>query len=516
MKHYKAITCYLLLFFPLLGSSQLNTTGNFGKQGSFSVSLSLDTSMRVDTIFLFMKAGFFDTSEGVVYISTMDIDSIYRFHIDAERNEGEFQLMYNIPEANTDLYGSNFKYFPLFPYNRWRDKDSVHIHVKHRWPGNRLTGIWHYDFNFSLSGKGSLKYIAKYRADTTFVRGNFAYNPNSFDTLSCQYIDLYQEKMEKALGILNEYKPFLPVRDYDLLRMDVVTFRAKSRFTSLWMFYHNLLVYRDDSSRLRFKASFAKYTSNVNNLLAGISLSNRARSKELIDYTLGRINFEHLLNTGVADQEVIFREIISKYTGVFRDKLLVTFFLQQKGSQGIAQRYDKVLAIVKDRECLATLKDLRGRIPGFPVYVSSLPDTSGHAVKLTDFKGMTVFVDFWSTGCGACSGYYKSVLKQAKTQLAAHGNIVFVSISMDRGKDFWLKSIRSGEYTSDDGDVINLYTNGEGSNNELIRYYKIDLIPQFMIIRPDGNIHKFYENRLSEEISNTDALVKTLLSFSSN
>lgn len=111
-------------------------------------------------------------------------------------------------------------------------------------------------------------------------------------------------------------------------------------------------------------------------------------------------------------------------------------------------------------------------------------NTKGEKVKLTDFKGKYVYIDVWATWCGPCLQEIPS-LKKLEEKFRDK-NIVFVSISVDEMKNIekWKtmvanKSLAGVQLISDDN-----------FNSKFIKDYKINSIPRFILIDPNGNIVK--------------------------
>ena len=92
-------------------------------------------------------------------------------------------------------------------------------------------------------------------------------------------------------------------------------------------------------------------------------------------------------------------------------------------------------------------------------------------------------LDFWYTGCAACSDM-SLVLKPIAQK--KDSNVVFITISIDKDKKTWLESLKSGKYSSDD--EINLYTEGKGDNSEIMRHYMTRGYPMIMVIDRFGKI----------------------------
>jgi len=113
----------------------------------------------------------------------------------------------------------------------------------------------------------------------------------------------------------------------------------------------------------------------------------------------------------------------------------------------------------------------------------------GGTTSLSDLKGKYVYVDIWATWCGPCKREIPS-LKKVEAQY--HGkNIAFVSISVDdarrsgtleKAHESWKKMIAEKELGG-----IQLFSD-KAWQSDFVRGYKIDGIPRFILIDPDGNI----------------------------
>lgn len=114
---------------------------------------------------------------------------------------------------------------------------------------------------------------------------------------------------------------------------------------------------------------------------------------------------------------------------------------------------------------------------------------AGGTTSLSDLKGKYVYVDVWATWCGPCKREIPS-LKEVEKKY--HGkNIEFVSISVDdarrSGSDekahaAWKKMVAEKELGG-----IQLFSD-KAWQSDFVRNYKINGIPRFILIDPDGNI----------------------------
>jgi peroxiredoxin len=116
-----------------------------------------------------------------------------------------------------------------------------------------------------------------------------------------------------------------------------------------------------------------------------------------------------------------------------------------------------------------------GKAPDF-----AQADNSGKIVKLSDFKGKYVLVDFWASWCLPCRAENPNIVK-ASQQLSMR-NFTVLGISLDKEKDSWLHAIKQ--------DSLNwpqLSDLGYWGNNVSVKYYVYD-IPANYLIGPDGTI----------------------------
>lgn len=107
-----------------------------------------------------------------------------------------------------------------------------------------------------------------------------------------------------------------------------------------------------------------------------------------------------------------------------------------------------------------------------------LEDATGKIVRISDFKGKVVFLDFWFTGCAGCSMFYEQTFRRLKMKY--NNQVVFVSISIDKDREKWHRSVASGIYT--DSLAVNLYTRGEEEEHKLIQDLGIRYYPALFIL----------------------------------
>jgi len=113
----------------------------------------------------------------------------------------------------------------------------------------------------------------------------------------------------------------------------------------------------------------------------------------------------------------------------------------------------------------------------------------GGTTSLSDLKGKYVYVDVWATWCGPCKREIPS-LKKLETQYEGK-NIAFVSISVDdarrsgtleKAHKAWKNMVKEKELQG-----VQLFSDKAWQSN-FVQAYKINGIPRFILIDPDGNI----------------------------
>ncbi len=104
----------------------------------------------------------------------------------------------------------------------------------------------------------------------------------------------------------------------------------------------------------------------------------------------------------------------------------------------------------------------------------------GGNTSLDDLKGKYVYIDMWATWCNPCK---KEIPFLQKVEKQYHGkNIEFVSISVDSEKDYetWKKMVADKNLTG-----VQLYSKRD---KVFAGAYKVNSIPRFILIDPQGNI----------------------------
>jgi thiol-disulfide isomerase/thioredoxin len=110
-----------------------------------------------------------------------------------------------------------------------------------------------------------------------------------------------------------------------------------------------------------------------------------------------------------------------------------------------------------------------------------LQDLDGKTVKLSEFKGKPVLIDFWATWCPPCRASIPGIEKLHKSYSGK--GLVVLGISLDQGG--W-DSVK--EFVTESGIT---YTVLKGTE-DVASKYQVRTIPMLVIVDKEGKVYKRY------------------------
>lgn len=117
------------------------------------------------------------------------------------------------------------------------------------------------------------------------------------------------------------------------------------------------------------------------------------------------------------------------------NKLLKELYIKKNND---ASGFDSFFADLQ-KNVVATLKeDLRKKILNVDAPEFTLKDLEGNTVKLADFRGKTVVIDFWATWCAPCKASFPAM----KKILEQHPEVKFLFIATQEKQDGAIERVK--------------------------------------------------------------------------
>lgn len=291
--------------------------------------------------------------------------------------------------------------------------------------------------------------------------------------------------MKLRMEILEAYKENFSYSIYGMLYLDAL---ASAEYAIVQPLHWMKFSFPDSANLEQLNNYYNSYLARKDTTQIAIKLA--AKSAYYADMVFEReYNLFKLLNKDSYLEASSFKQVYEllkhKYNGEFRDRLIYICFLKLNRSFMSQQKafIDDALGVVQDATYKNLLKDWKSK--QFSAHPFELEDATGKINKLADFKGKVIVIDFWYTGCPNCITL-NSAMKEIVERYKTRKDIVFLTVSIDKDKGKWIKSISSGLYTS--SGTIDLYTNGLGRSHPMIQQYNITGYPRQLVIAKNGEL----------------------------
>ena len=150
-----------------------------------------------------------------------------------------------------------------------------------------------------------------------------------------------------------------------------------------------------------------------------------------------------------------------------------------------AKAYGRLPATVKNTtagvEYGLKVKSYLATRPGKLAPDFTLWDPQGKAVKLSDFRGKYVLLDFWASWCKPCRAVQPKLLK-LYNEFKESGKFTILAVSVDTDRADWLKAIEEDKVPWPQ------VADPKVRRNEAAALYDISILPSSLLIDPEGKI----------------------------
>src|SRR5690606_4908446 len=204
------------------------------------------------------------------------------------------------------------------------------------------------------------------------------------------------------------------------------------------------------------------------------------------------------------NKEELYLAISKKYDAKFEDRREKEFVFAKNNPNSIfsidalkdvanKRKLSEVepvfLTLAKEVRQLTAARELEARIlaektikVGNKAPDFAQPDINGKVLKISDFRGQYVLIDFWASWCAPCRAENPHLVKAYEKYHPKGLEIIGVSLDENKGKDAWLKAIEQ------DGLPWIHVADLKGWSNEAAVLYGVRGIPQNYLIDPSGTI----------------------------
>lgn len=475
----------LLAAFSVQGQSSIEKQ----KKTKFKATITgeLHPDLHVDSVQLIVEKDnrFFDDFIPPAYFTAPVREGKFTISIEEDIDHPVYISLWD-PSTRSLRKGAFFEKYVM------EKDDSVYVKIGKE-PNDR-----------SFSGKGAMKYACKLALDVKETSAQFLMSGNSISTANnilyrmCidslisgsafnngilpEKFKLVNWRRDSLLAVLGTFKQKLSTPIYQLFYTDIISRIQTDLFTGFYGLYIRMM--EPGASMDRLRAAYEKHFVEIENIPDSVL----AWSYFYPDYVVYKLIESNRFNEKKMTAEQFYGYLKKTYHGEVRQKILTYYFrrkLEFEDNMHVLIS-DALNTVIKKEEYRTFLEQARTLVVGAPAYNFSLPDVNGKQVRLSDFKGKVVFIDFYYNGCGGCIQYHKNVVAPVKEKFKNNSKVVFMTVSIDKTKEKWLEGINSGKYTS--SQAVNLYTDGQADNHPLIKKYMIRSYPRPMLIGKSGNL----------------------------
>jgi thiol-disulfide isomerase/thioredoxin len=303
--------------------------------------------------------------------------------------------------------------------------------------------------------------------------------PKNYVTFSGKITD----KNSDSLVIRSEYSPYTKVIKVNEDGTFTDTLNVETGIYNLFDGSESTDLFLKNGFDINLAFNTTEFDESITYTGDGAEHSNYLAKHYLLKEKL--LNLDELINLDANAFESKFSEIKNELLTYYDSDKTIDSLITSKFKNEIDPMLQPYKNYLGDAIALRTNLPKGSPSPVFEDYENH----NGSKTSLADLKGKYVYVDVWATWCGPCKVEIPSLKHLESTYKGK--NIQFVSLSIDdetshgtkeNARSKWQSMVTEKELTG----IQILAPNGWQS--DFVRNYKINGIPRFILIDPNGNI----------------------------
>lgn len=238
------------------------------------------------------------------------------------------------------------------------------------------------------------------------------------------------------------------------------------------------------------RAGIRDFTNAYANTFGVEKKLEKQYGQDLIQYDVNRLGYETLDSARTS----VLKHITDRRALAYSKMHLIAERIGEMSPEVAEPGYQAFLEKYEDfPEYTAFLKNFYQEVksvsPGQPAVDFALPDRQNKTVRMKDFRGRYVLLDFWAAWCIPCLNEF-SHMKELYEKYSRN-DFEIAAISIEQDSLVWRKALHRFN-----NPWIQLY-GGKGFDQTTFEFYRGGGIPFYILVNREGNIERYNDIRPS-------------------
>ena len=279
-----------------------------------------------------------------------------------------------------------------------------------------------------------------------------------------------------------------------------------ANFYTLVVGEKNFLIIGKNGEEIDLKTNYSDTTNTYS--IEGSEESKKVQSINKIQNDFGKIyqklqsDYSDAVAANPAGKDSIFNVLMPEFQSNMDKYSETVFKFVQENKDNLAAFYaaGTIDQIKYELELIKYAEEIKPKFPnnksvqsfvtkmealkvvsvGQPAPDFTLNNPDGIPVKLSEYKGKYVLLDFWASWCAPCREENPNIVKQHKAFAAKGFDIL--GVSLDDNKEDWIRAIKS------DNLMWSHVSDLKRWDSKVAALYKVDGIPASFMLDPQGKI----------------------------